>query len=335
MALSITPVGEYENAFFYFSGTFFWPSVLGRDSGYYGVLARKQPKEIVDRVATLYALSTDMRIASADWNFSRQVTPKESQEAPDAGVSMSHEPFGEWHKDVSGLAAMLISARAIPKRHLARITNGLKRSGKKNELGLRVDPHAHQYLCRLLHQIRTSLEFDSKLLVTDSDRDLIVQIGTFMAAQRWPTPFPIPDLRSSIQAEGETFGILLINAPDFESVMSVKANREVREYTKVLEQYISMPPAERERKMVEAMRGALDREGVAKHTKFVFEVQTWVWRALHFVHEMSAIASLGELVAELAKTWAEREQKKAEWYAIGPRMTQLAIKDYLKRKGNL
>ena len=57
MSLVVTPVGEYENAFFCLNGSLTAPNRVGRDYGYYGILVREQPKEMIDRVATFSVIA--------------------------------------------------------------------------------------------------------------------------------------------------------------------------------------------------------------------------------------------------------------------------------------
>jgi len=336
MPLVMTPVGEYENAFFHFNGQKFQPQYLGRDYGYYGVLARQQPKDRIDRIATFSVISDRLQIAGADWSFRRDEVDTPDKIQAEFGLAMSHDPIGEWDNDTEALGAMLIAANAIPKMDLERITKGLKRGKRQDlKLGLKGRWDTYHYVCRLIHQLRTSQSFSSTLLISDEDRKLIETLSSFMKSERWPLPFEWPDPDNYINPSKSPYGLLLFSPPDYDALLAARRNKDVARYAMEVRKHIKIGNERAEVQMIKSMKDAIDKKDIIEHCEGVFEAESWGWRVMHFLPVLDKIAIFGELVAELCGRWAKRKKKECEWYAIGPKMQTIAIEDYLKRKDNI
>ena len=338
MPFVVTPVGEYENAFFYFNGQSFQPQRLGRDSGYYGVLTRKQPKETIDRIATFSAISDKLQIAGADWSFRKGDTNNPDEIEAQFGLAMEQQPVGEWDVDTEALAAMLVAAGAIPDSHLERITAGLKK-GQPVELkfGLKGRWDVYHYICRLIYQLRTSRFFRSVLLLNEEDKTLVELISGFIKNERWPLPFEWPDTERVLNPSQSPYGLLLFSPPDYDALLAVRRNRDVTKYAAEVKKHLMADGDKQEVGLLEAMREAVHKKEITEHSKFIFEAESWWWRAMHFVPVLDKIAIFGEIFADLCGIWAKKKKKKKDykWYAIGPRMQNIAIEDYLQRKDNI
>ena len=92
---------------------------------------------------------------------------------------------------------------------------------------------------------------------------------------------------------------------------------------------------ETQRELVRAMREALQFSETAKRVDTIFEVESWICKALHYVPKIGPIFSVVEIGLELGRKWIERKKKQSEWFLLGPKMTEVSLKDYLKRTGNL
>ncbi len=67
----------------------------------------------------------------------------------------------------------------------------------------------------------------------------------------------------------------------------------------------------------------------------VFEAGSWLVKPLHYI----PVAGEGLTIAEDLKgpvcKWLDLEVQDAEWYLLGAKMTDISIRDYLARKGNM
>jgi hypothetical protein len=334
MSLVVTPVGEYENAFFCLNGSFTAPNRVGRDYGYYGVLVREQPKEMIDRVATFSVIADKFVITSADWGFGEANATPEDIESQ-FGLAKADEP-NEWDPDAEALAAMVLTSGAIPQKHIHRITRTLRNEEPyRLKSGLDVKQNEFQYICRLFAQLRTSINFSTKLLISEEDKELIALINDLIEAERWPLPFEMPDVRESIQPEQLSYDLLLFRPPDYEALLAVRKNPQIAKYASKVRSLIESHNDQQESNLLSAMKEALSKKEVADHVDGVFETESWGWRAMHFMPVLDKIAIFGEIISDLCGRWARRKRESCEWYAIGPKMQTIAIEDYLKRKGNI
>jgi hypothetical protein len=60
-----------------------------------------------------------------------------------------------------------------------------------------------------------------------------------------------------------------------------------------------------------------------------------VVKPLHYVPGVDAVLSVAEDLKDLGTKWLERDISQQEWYLMAPKMNDIAIRDFLNRKGNL
>ena len=231
---------------------------------------------------------------------------------------------------------VLIPQELIPQKHIHRITRSLQdEKAHRLKSGLEVRQNEFHYMCRLFAQLRTSVNFSSKLLISEEDKELIVLVNDLVEAERWPLPFEIPDVRNSIQPEQSSYGLLLFRPPDYEALLAVRRNPQISKYSSKIRSLIESCDCQQESNLLSAMKDALSKKEIADHVDGVFETESWGWRAMHFLPVLDKIAIFGEIISDLCGRWARRKRESCEWYAIGPKMQTIAIEDYLKRKGNI
>jgi hypothetical protein len=82
------------------------------------------------------------------------------------------------------------------------------------------------------------------------------------------------------------------------------------------------------------MKEAYERPEKKRKIEKGFEIASWVVKPLHNVPLVGEGLSLAEDLKDVAVKWMDKKITDAEWYLIGSRMTDIAIRDYLKRKSN-
>ena len=83
-----------------------------------------------------------------------------------------------------------------------------------------------------------------------------------------------------------------------------------------------------------ALIDAYYRSEAGRKAKTVFEIGTWVVKPLHYLPGVDTIVSIAEDIKDVAQKAAESKLKQTEWFLIGVRMQELAIRDYLDRLSN-
>lgn len=82
------------------------------------------------------------------------------------------------------------------------------------------------------------------------------------------------------------------------------------------------------------MADAYARAEAGRKAEKIFEVAGWVVKPLHYVPGLGEALTLAEDVKDVISKWVDRETHDKEWYLIGVAMMDIAIADYLSRKGN-
>jgi hypothetical protein len=65
------------------------------------------------------------------------------------------------------------------------------------------------------------------------------------------------------------------------------------------------------------------------------KLEVWVVKPLHYVPVVGEVIGAIEDIKDVGVKWLHRKVSEQEWYLLGARMTNIAIKDYLDRKGNI
>jgi hypothetical protein len=343
-AFRITPCGEYEFAFLRFLLAHTHPEMSNASEGYYASLRRITQHGLWGRAATLGVLADEVWMACFDWPFrpgdrDHYTEGTRTLQIPELGVGLSYGGWVEWDDDLKALVGMLLRAGAIDTRSLARLTSPQSRKDYLAVEGLgRFETTSFQALCRLLHQMRTAGSLKTTLLISEDDHLLLQTITRFLQDNQWPMPFDLPDLShlSNLSASEPTFGLLLFNPPDFESALAVRRDPSVMKYASRVRQLAFNPDHRfREANLVAAMKEAFEDARMTRRARRVFEADTWICHALAFIPVLDKLAAFGEIVLDGCKKWIERKAKEEEWRFIGPRMQEIAIEDYLNRKGNI
>jgi hypothetical protein len=82
------------------------------------------------------------------------------------------------------------------------------------------------------------------------------------------------------------------------------------------------------------MREAMGEKEQTHKVRRLFEVGSWALKPLGYIPVLGEIVSLISDLRDLLAKWMERKQSNEEWYLLGPRMQNITVEEYLKRKGN-
>jgi hypothetical protein len=335
MMLTITPSGMLESSIYReFTAQFEGNLAVGHS--YYDSLYRSNTRHFFDRSATFIVLSDQMLLLPADWGV------------PSNAQNITLEQFGisragwEYVNDLEQFAAMLILGGAFSDEVFPLLRLGIVVPQDDLEVEVvgvgRVDTFALQYVARLLGQIRLSQEAKSRLLIGESDGVVLESISNFLKRTKIPTPFAMPEISQlgALRAENFAGGLLNFAPPDALSLLAIRSDPGVANYAaKAREVLLNESSLNSQRALVDAMRSALKDSDVARRVEKVFEVESWVFKPLHYVPGIGDVLTLFEDGIEIAKRWMERIRSDDEWFLLAAKMTDVGIRDYLRRTGNL
>lgn len=322
------PAGELDIALTTKMAELTTPDRVGRTYGYYGHMHRPTSEAAWARAATFVALSDTTEIAPADIGL-----PNETFDNRVVGLNLdfSRENWTAGTEDAELLAALALEGQAFSSSSLAMLSPAdFEPSGRVIDGVGPVDYFALAYLSRLLLQLRLARDEETPLLLADTDQRILRELADFIEREEIPTPFDIPDLRTppGVALPPEfPLAVVNLNAPGIENIEAVKRDKTVQRYIRKIRPLLLGPQTlESERQGVEALREAYGTSKRIQDAQTVFEVLGWIAKPL---------AAFGAtIITSGMKFWLKRERTAQEWFLLGPRMNEIAIKDYLKRKEN-
>jgi hypothetical protein len=338
----VTPAGAFENAIFRALTVQSDPTRIRPGHPYYDSLYRVTSRTHFDRCATFIAVADELLLLPADWAI-----PSYSSSKPitleQFGIRFSTE--WEYERNAEDFAALLLLRKAFSPEALAALKRGVspraikRRTARRQIRGLgKVDNFALQHLCRLLGQVQLARAAKTKLLLGDEERLVLSEISKFALQTKIPTPFDLPDLDSAALIDAETFagGLLNFSPPDALAAAAVRKDATISTYAAKVRDLLSAPSTlDTQRELARAMRAALKRSDTARRIETVFEVESFVCKPLHYIPALGEVLTVFEDGLELGKKWVQRKRSADEWFLLGPKMSEISIRDYLRRTGNL
>lgn len=342
--MKIVFAGKFESALIRSVDEVLIPDRNSRASGYYAGLNRHVSSNYFDRCSTFIAIADRVLVPSVDWNYPIDKKYHGALSDVDLGVESTKAGGGEWDNDTKAFVELALKRKALSpssRNYISNLTvTHLSKSDRAyfnaNLKKVRGEVARH-YLCRLFLQLRAAREETAYLVLSEEDIQIVEEIGNWVAREKLPTPFDLPYLRGLL-IEPESFGSGLLNfsPPDIRSVSAVRSNNHIRAYAqKINTLLVDRPSEERERKMLAAMVEANEKAEASAHAEKVFEIMSWVVKPLHYVPGVDAVLSVAEDLKDLGTKWLERDVSQQEWYLMAPKMSDIAIRDFLNRKGNL
>lgn len=340
----ITLGGRFENALFREVSAQGDRTAIEIPHSYYASLYRHTDRSYFERSATLISVADNTLLPSVDWSVTQGGVDR-GFAAEDLGLKNTFAGGNEWDHDTEVLASLALLGKAFSQESLHSLcsVNGPSRRipsppPRTIEGVGSVDAFALHHLCRLLLQIRAARELRSSLVIGPEERTIIGELCEYIIKSRIALPYDLPDLRSCNVIDAENFagGLFNFSPPDALAAVRVRNDPEIKRYaTKVKDILGRSSTIDTQRELIHAMREAYRTTEAARKAEKIFEVVSWVAKPLHYIPGVGEGLSLAEDTLELLKKWIERKQGNEDWFLLGARMTDIGIKDYLKRTGNM
>lgn len=309
---------------------------------YYVCLNRRVPKAFFDRAGTFVSLAQKTDVPSIDWGGS-DGAPLNTNTLGLAINGAQEYGGNEWDEDSKALAKHLVKANAFSAKSWVHISDldvkyrDFDPMPSRKELKELSKQIAEHYLCRLFLQVRATQALGVILVLAEPDLDLLAEIGTYAATHKIALPFAFPDLRGrTIDADGFAAGLLNYAPIDALSLMAVKQDSGVQKYASKLSSVIQGASSfEAQGKIIGAMRDAYEMADAAQKAEKVFEIASWAVKPLHYVPVVAEVLAVAEDAKDIANLFLKRTEEAQDWFIVAARMTDISVKDYLSRKGNV
>jgi hypothetical protein len=333
--------GRYENALMRSIAE--QKGELGQEGGheYYDSLYRRTPRSFFERTGTLATIFEGLAVPLVDWSPEVRVEGNVFT-AEDFGIKSQYvDKDGRTFHDSMAFAEALLKANAFSLPNLDLLTiapfEGETSQQKSRRLKHQLFSQSMQ-LSRILLQINEASESRSPLVIAQDERNLIRELGAFVELNKWPTPFDIPDLSSLSLSDGDHFagGLLNFSPQDALSLVATRKDAQIQEYARTVRSILSKDSSfDSKRDLVVAMRAALEKSDAAKKVDKVFEMESLIFKPLHYVPGLDSILTVLEDGLDLGRQWIARRSKANTLHLLTPRMQEISLHDYLQRTGNL
>ena len=311
---------------------------------YYVGLNRQVSKQYSDRCGTFIAIANEVLVPQIDWNYPIDKKYRGSLTGLDLGIESTESGGREWDQNTQKLVKHLIGNRALSSHsysYISKLSLSNYPQEPREEITQNLTRYegavANHYLNRLFLQLRAAREAAGFTILSEDDIQVLEDIGKYCLSTKLPIPFDIPDLQGRlINPDAFCDGILNFSPPDIFSVATVRSDSQIRAYGAKLGSLLAQNSSgDRERQILKAMVEAHKKSSAGERAEKIFEIGSWVVKPLHYVPISGEILSVAEDLKDVAQKWADREISRQQWYLIGVRMADIAIKDYLARKANI
>jgi hypothetical protein len=335
--------GKFENALVRTIDEVLTPNRNASMHQYYMGLNRRVPKSYSDRCGTFIALAEEVLVPQIDWNFPIHTRYHGELEGLNLGIRSTDAGGREWDEDTRAFVKFLMRSDVLSAQSKAHISilqtshypfdDRQKIEQNPERIGEAVGDH---YLNRLFLQLRSAREEGAFLVLAEEDIAILQEVGEFAVAKKLPTPFDLPEVSRVIEPEAFCNGILNFSSPDIRSVAAVRSDEAIRGYAaKVSAMLKCRTVQESQERALAAMREAYEKTEIGRRVENVFEVGSWLVKPLHYVPIIGEVVGAAEDMKDAFLAWEKRERQKNEWYLLGAKMTDIAIRDYFRRKDNL
>ncbi|MGC3971453.1 MAG: hypothetical protein QM775_30170 [Pirellulales bacterium] len=118
-----------------------------------------------------------------------------------------------------------------------------------------------------------------------------------------------------------------------DSFAAVRQSKEITQYSQDFRETIASveDPLQLRATLLQRMREAMDWEAVAARAKATFETVGTTANIAGLFPVLGTLASLVNVHADMAQRAATRTESNSQWYLLGPKMREVALKDMLER----
>jgi hypothetical protein len=189
------------------------------------------------------------------------------------------------------------------------------------------------FIRRVIRQSRLAIESDALLVAGDLFHEIysliLPHFSSFISS---PAVFMLKGL--PLVLEDRTFKVMGLNfAPkSYDDFLAIRSSSEIERYAKSFRGAIGAARKSEDfhTEMLNLMCDAMDHLEVSKHVSGALETTCSIASVAALIPGIGTVAALAGLSSDLANREVEAGASKNEWYLIGSKMSEIAIKAALK-----
>jgi hypothetical protein len=322
---TIIPAFPYEGALYWLFSERGTPEYKGGHS-YYLSLYGPEHDRVVPRATALAALFDRLILAPADARLPdyRAYSHGDTYEHPDLRITMNWEPHKEWDDENRAIAKILIKSDVI-----GALLASVPLFASDNLI-------REHFLCRSLLQIRLS-QIYSGVLIGNSFFNriydaIIREVGEAVFS------IPIDGQQMVWTLEERTLNIVGLDFPadSIDSFSAIRQSREISEYATEFRAAISsaMTTGDATNSLLQLMKKAMDQDEIRAKAAGGFQALGSAANVGGLVPVLGTFASGIGIGADVASRKLGRASLKKQWYLLGPKMKEVALKSMLSKLPN-
>lgn len=314
---NVTPAFPYEGALFWLFAERRTDSYEG-EHPYYRNLYGPNHQLIISRASALACLFDMIVIAPADARFPdvHANLTGDLYSHPDLRLSSDFK-YNEWDKENKKMSKWLLRNKNIQKL--------FEGNSHFSDTYIR-----HNFLCRVLLQIRVA-DANNAVLVGNSFFNQIYNetircFGESDLNQRKNALWTL-DL-SFMDIFGLDFG-----STDIDTFAAVRQTKEISAYANAFRDAISqaLPAQDLKQRLLQIMKEALEHENIARRTGKAFQTVGSVANVGGLIPFVGTITTGIGIGADVSSRVAQKVEADKQWYLLGPKMKEVALKDLITR----
>jgi hypothetical protein len=318
---TIIPAYPYEGAFYWFlSGG----RAYSQEHPYYRVLYGPSPNALSMRAAAIASLYPNILLGAADAHLPdlRSYLSGRRYHHPHLGITLDYDD-NEWATDTQEIARR---AAADPATKQLLGENALFADNAKLQ---------HHFLCRTALQIRLAARSSGTLVGDDFFK------RAYSVVAPW-VPELVRDANlvanepSKLSLREETVSLIGLDfAPsDLDAFAAIRSSKEIAKYTSSFREALAhaQNTGDLEGTLIEIMAHAMDTEEVAQRASSAFETAGSVMNVLGFIPVIGTLASAIGVGTDAAGRIAGARSESADWFLLGPKMREVALREALRRR---
>jgi len=310
-----------------FEGALFWFLAGGRPHSqshpYYRVLYGNDPHSLSTKAAAVASLYPEISLAPADASLPDHGSYLRDgiYYHPDLRIG-SNLGDNEWSDENLAVAAAALSSEGAP----AFLNSNPALRGGTNL-------HTH-FLARTSLQIRLAAKTKATLIGDSFFRHAYSFVAPWVR-ELLGEPTTAGQPRSKIAIEERTLDVvgLDFSPADLGAFAAMRASKEIAKYADSFRKAVEDASLhdQLEPRLLGLMAEAMDSGDVAKHVSRGFQTAGSMMTAVGLVPAIAAPASALEAVADVAGRTAAGVAARKDWYLLGAKMKEIAIREALER----
>lgn len=314
------------------------PGRLPTTHRYYLALQRWTDRLFFERAATFSALSTSVEILGADWSGGS--LPQDIFRGDSIGLLPPDNETVDEHESQAVAASLIDAISGHLFNYMCEMNPADFPLNTRAEMigdGKLAHEIAVAYLRRLIGQVQLAGRKRKLLVLHEQDLAIICEVSEALKARN-DFRIDFPDL-STKAIDGVNFGggLLSFNPVDLRGLSAARNDPEVKKYAQSVRNAMAEGHnvEELELNLLRGMRRALSQSEVLREIESVVETASIVAAPITYVPVIGNMVSAGTDVASVGGKLAGKAADKLEWFLLASRANEVAVKDFLKRKGNL